>query len=54
VFDPDTVTDQATYTQSTRPSTGIAHVLVDGTFTVRDAELVLDALPGRAVRAQPA
>jgi len=54
VFDPDTVTDQATYTQSTRPSTGIDHVIIDGTFAVRDAELVPDAFPGRAVRAQPA
>lgn len=54
VFDPDTVTDQATYTDSTRPSTGIAHVLVDGEFVVRDAELVLDALPGRPLHAQPA
>ncbi|MGO8961793.1 MAG: amidohydrolase family protein, partial [Streptosporangiaceae bacterium] len=31
VFDPATVSDQATYSQSTRPSTGIRHVLVNGT-----------------------
>ncbi|MBV9664020.1 MAG: amidohydrolase family protein [Actinobacteria bacterium] len=54
VFDPDTVTDQATYMQSTRPSTGITHVIVDGEFAVRDTELVLESLPGRPVRAQPA
>jgi hypothetical protein len=53
VFDPDRVSDQATYQASTRPSTGIAHVLVDGTFVVRDAALVPDAFPGRAVRAVP-
>jgi hypothetical protein len=51
VFDPDTVTDQATYTASTRPSTGIAHVLVNGTFVVRDGALDPAALPGRPVRA---
>jgi N-acyl-D-aspartate/D-glutamate deacylase len=51
VFDPDTVTDQATYTASTRPSTGIAHVLVNGTFVVRDGALDTAARPGRPVRA---
>jgi hypothetical protein len=51
VFDETSVTDQATYLDSTRPSSGIAHVLVDGTFVVRDAELVPDAMPGRPIRA---
>ncbi len=53
VFDPATVTDQATYLQSTRPSAGITHVLVNGSFVVRDSALVADALPGRPVRAAP-
>jgi cytosine/adenosine deaminase-related metal-dependent hydrolase len=53
VFDPAYVTDQATYADSTRPSSGIAHVMVGGTFVVRDGELVPDALPGRPVRAEP-
>ncbi|MBV9952693.1 MAG: amidohydrolase family protein [Acidimicrobiia bacterium] len=51
VFDAATVTDQATYLASTRPSSGIAHVLVDGTFVVRGGHLVEDALPGRPIRA---
>jgi cytosine/adenosine deaminase-related metal-dependent hydrolase len=51
IFDADRVTDQATYVASTRPSSGIAHVLVDGSFVVRDGALVPDAMPGRAVRA---
>jgi len=51
VFDELRVTDQATYEASTRASSGIAHVLVGGTFVVRDGELVGDALPGRPVRA---
>ncbi len=50
VFDPDGVTDRATYEDTLRPSAGIVHVLVDGTFVVRGGELVPDALPGRAVR----
>ena len=53
VFDPAAITDQATYSASTRPTTGIRHVLVNGTFVVRDARLVKDARPGRAVRATP-
>ncbi|WP_331770492.1 amidohydrolase family protein (plasmid) [Embleya sp. NBC_00888] len=51
VFDPDTVSDQATYEQSTRPSIGYAHVLVGGVPVVQDGVLCLDALPGTAVRA---
>ena len=53
VFDGARVTDQATYDAPTRPSSGIAHVLVGGTFVVRDGELVPDALPGRPVRGSP-
>ena len=51
VFDPATITDQSTYAASTRPTTGIRHVLVNGTFIVRDAQLVQTARPGRPVRA---
>ncbi|HEY2507921.1 MAG TPA: amidohydrolase family protein, partial [Streptosporangiaceae bacterium] len=53
VFDPATIRDQATYIDSTRPSAGITHVLVNGSLVVRDAELVPDALPGQPVRAAP-
>ena len=53
VFDPDTVTDRASYRHSTRPSDGIRHVLVNGAFVVRDGDLVADARPGRPVRAEP-
>jgi N-acyl-D-aspartate/D-glutamate deacylase len=51
VFDPETITDQATYSDSTRPSTGIRHVLVNGTFVVRDGKLDTNAQPGRPLRA---
>src|SRR5581483_12303887 len=53
VFDPETVTDQASYSESTRPSAGIRHVLVNGEFVVRDGDIVLHARPGRPVRAEP-
>ena len=53
VFDPATVTDRASYLQSTRPSAGFRHVLVNGTFVVRDGDIVADARPGRPVRAAP-
>ena len=53
VFDAARVTDQATYAAPTRTSSGIAHVLVGGTFVVRNGELVPDELPGMPVRAEP-
>jgi len=53
VFDPATISDRASYADSTRPSAGMRHVLVNGTFVVRDGEIVAGALPGRPVRADP-
>jgi hypothetical protein len=53
VFDPATITDQATYAQPTRPPTGIKHVIVNGTLVVRDGDIVPAALPGRPIRATP-
>jgi hypothetical protein len=53
VFDPETVADRASYSESTRPSAGIRHVLVNGEFVVRDGDIVPDARPGRPVRAEP-
>jgi N-acyl-D-aspartate/D-glutamate deacylase len=51
VFDPRSVTDQATYSESTRPSTGFKHVIVNGVPLIRDGVLDATALPGRPVRA---
>ena len=53
VFDAATIGDRATYRRSTLPSAGIRHVLVNGTFVVRDGDIVPDARPGRPVRAAP-
>jgi len=52
VLDPAAVTDHATVTDPTRPSNGVRHLLVGGTFVIRDRELDLDAYPGRAVRGE--
>ena len=53
VFDPETISDRASYRHSTLPSAGIRHVLVNGTFVVRGGEIAGDARPGRPVRADP-
>src|SRR5262249_60643646 len=54
VFGPETITDRASYADSTRPSAGIRHVLVNGSFVVRDGDIVAEARPGRPIRAEPA
>jgi Amidohydrolase family len=53
VFDPAAIAERASYTDGTRPSAGIRHVMVNGTFVVRNGALVQEALPGREVRAEP-
>jgi len=53
VIDPDRITDVATYLDPTQPSVGVRHLLVAGTPVVRDGDIVLDAMPGRPLRAQP-
>jgi dihydroorotase len=50
VFDPETILDLATYERGDLPSRGITHVLVEGTFVVRDAKPVEGVFPGRAIR----
>jgi N-acyl-D-aspartate/D-glutamate deacylase len=51
-FDPATVADKATYEKPATPSQGFRHVLVGGTFVVKDGNLQSGALPGRAIRAR--
>jgi N-acyl-D-aspartate/D-glutamate deacylase len=50
VFDPSTVIDRATYENPAQFSAGIRHVLVGGTFVVRDERLVPNVAPGTAIR----
>jgi dihydroorotase len=49
VFDPETVLDTATFEGGLTESKGIEHVLVGGTFVVRDGQNVSGVYPGRAV-----
>jgi dihydroorotase-like cyclic amidohydrolase len=49
VFDPVRVTDQASYADTTRPSAGVCHLLVDGVFVIRDGDLDPEARPGRLI-----
>lgn len=50
VFDPDTVTDRATFEAPHQYPVGIPHVLVNGRFVLRDGESTGE-LPGRALKA---
>ncbi|HWO65758.1 MAG TPA: amidohydrolase family protein [Umezawaea sp.] len=54
VLNPESITDNATYFDSLRPSTGVRHLVVGGTLVVRDGVLDPTAFPGRAVRGEPA
>jgi N-acyl-D-aspartate/D-glutamate deacylase len=49
VFDPDTVIDRSTWEDPHRFSEGVAHVLVNGEFVIRNGELT-GATPGRWLR----
>jgi N-acyl-D-aspartate/D-glutamate deacylase len=50
IFDSELVIDRATYEAPDRYSDGIVHVLVGGTFVVRDSTLVDGVSPGHAIR----
>lgn len=49
VFDPDTIEDKATFEKPHQYSTGVVHVLVNGTPVVSDGKHT-NARPGRAIR----
>jgi len=51
LFDPDTVTDTATYAQPRRAAAGIPYVFVNGQLAIDDGKRT-DALAGRALRRQ--
>ena len=50
IFNPETVRDNATFSEPALPSSGIEHVLVNGVFVVRNGAPQKDESPGRAVR----
>jgi len=53
VLDPATITDNASVADPVRPSSGVRHLIVGGTFVIRDGSLDMDAYPGRPVRGEP-
>lgn len=52
VFDADQIRDNATYQDPYQPSSGIAHVIVGGTFVLRDGELLDGVYPGQRILRQ--
>ena len=53
IFDPATVTDNATYTQGTLPSTGIPFVVVNGVVVVENSRVLKGVNPGQPIRFDP-
>jgi Amidohydrolase family len=53
VFDPDTVTDHATYEKGTLPSSGIPYVVVNGVIVVKDSKVLKGVNPGQPIRFDP-
>ncbi|MBP0615102.1 amidohydrolase family protein [Jiella mangrovi] len=53
VFDPETVTDKATFEAMNRTSEGVVHLLVNGRSVIADGTLDREAAPGRPVRREP-
>jgi N-acyl-D-amino-acid deacylase len=51
VLDAATIIDNATFEEPTRPPTGVAQVLVNGSFVLRDGVQVDAARPGRVLTA---
>ena len=52
IFDPATVTDNSDYPigKGALPSTGIPHVIVNGTIVVKDSKVLKDVYPGQPIR----
>ena len=52
ILDPETVTDNSSLEagKNALPSTGIPHVLVNGTVIVRDSKVLKRVYPGQPIR----
>ncbi|WP_217909481.1 hypothetical protein [Desulfosediminicola flagellatus] len=52
IFDPETVTDNSTFTagENGLPSTGIPYVIVNGTVVVKKSKVLADVKPGQPIR----
>jgi len=49
VFDPETITDRATFERPMAPSKGVRELLVSGTVVIDEGKLVPDVFPGKAI-----
>ena len=49
VFDPQTISDRATFEKPMEPSVGVHYLLVGGTVVIDDGKIVPDVFPGRAL-----
>ena len=50
VFDPENLTDRATFSAMNRPSEGVRHLIVSGEPVIADGNLITTARPGKPVR----
>ena len=50
IFNPETITDNATREHGARPSSGISHVIVNGRSVLRDGVIVEGVYPGKPIR----
>ncbi|SCY69753.1 amidohydrolase family protein [Desulfoluna spongiiphila] len=53
LFNPETITDNATYEKGTRPSSGIPHVIVNGIVVMKDEEPLKRFDAGQPIRFEP-
>jgi len=49
VFDPQTISDRATFEKPMEPSVGVHYLVVGGTVLIDDGKMLPDVFPGRAV-----
>jgi N-acyl-D-aspartate/D-glutamate deacylase len=49
VFDPQTVSDRATFEKPMEPSVGVHYLVVGGTVLIDDGKMVPDVFPGKAI-----
>jgi N-acyl-D-aspartate/D-glutamate deacylase len=49
VFDPQTISDRATFDKPMEPSVGVQYLVVGGTVLIDDGKMVEDVFPGRAI-----
>jgi N-acyl-D-aspartate/D-glutamate deacylase len=49
VFDPQTISDRATFEKPMEPSVGVQYLVVGGTVLIDGGKMVEDVFPGRAI-----